>query len=248
MISPPNPSRCASSIPPIYNYTLTSDSVQQLAMKVVYGKKWIGDQFDGHGFEFPDGSTWEIKEKISEEALLFPDRHKEDLRSDKGKDAGKDAIMKIRMQIPPDPDIADPNSEKRESIARNEAGLWSRRELSSLEYLTDRGCSVTPKLLAWAGCSANGAPMGPQRLYPYHRHGEGHRRIFGNLPGSSIQAAGKDSRCFPPLVEHLIYDPKKNRCYIIDYEDVNFLQLANPLRRAREEFCKWSLTGRDRQK
>ncbi|EFW15209.1 hypothetical protein D8B26_004461 [Coccidioides posadasii str. Silveira] len=50
-------------------------------MKVVYGKKWIGDQFDGHGFEFPDGSTWEIKEKISEEALLFPDRHKEDLRS-----------------------------------------------------------------------------------------------------------------------------------------------------------------------
>ncbi|TPX22497.1 hypothetical protein DIZ76_014369 [Coccidioides immitis] len=104
------------------------------------------------------------------------------------------------MQIPPDPDIADPNPEKRESVARNEAGLWSRRELSSLEYLTDRGCSVTPKLLAWVGCSANGAPMGPQRLYPYHRHGEGPRRIFGNLPGSSIQGAGKDSRCFPQLV------------------------------------------------
>ncbi|EFW15208.1 hypothetical protein D8B26_004462 [Coccidioides posadasii str. Silveira] len=49
-------------------------------------------------------------------------------------------------------------------------------------------------------------------------------------------------------LQNLIYDPKKNRCYIIDYEDVNFLQLANPLRRAREEFCKWSLTGRDRQK
>ncbi|KMP06561.1 hypothetical protein CIHG_01917 [Coccidioides immitis H538.4] len=123
------------------------------------------------------------------------------------------------MQIPPDPDIADPNPEKRESVARNEAGLWSRRELSSLEYLTDRGCSVTPKLLAWVGCSANGAPMGPQRLYPYHRHGEGPRRIFGNLPGSSIQGAGKDSRELYSFgieprdtrLQNLIYDPKKNR-------------------------------------
>ncbi|KAM5461424.1 hypothetical protein McanCB49686_000223 [Microsporum canis] len=68
---------------------------------------WIGNMFDNYSVKCPDGSIWELNEKISEKSFVLdgdePDAIAESqavyhCRQTKGPSMGMEAIAKIRMQ------------------------------------------------------------------------------------------------------------------------------------------------------
>ncbi|WEW59581.1 hypothetical protein PRK78_005055 [Emydomyces testavorans] len=130
----------------------------------VIGKNWMGNQFDNSSFKFENGSVWKVRGKICEKALLYLYREIEipgqpaeaqgvyHCQQTEGDDVGKEAIMKIRMQLPPDPRIASPDPKERAKFAQRNPGINSVQEVTSLERLTAANCPFAPKLFAWQVC------------------------------------------------------------------------------------------------
>ncbi|EFE34321.1 uncharacterized protein ARB_06721 [Trichophyton benhamiae CBS 112371] len=110
---------------------------------------WIGNTFDNFTLKCPDGSKWRISEKISEKSVefhaysnsgeLYAEAQAVYLcRQIIGPHVGMEAIVKVRMQVP-----------TKHSSKPYAQGLAypTATEISTLQYFTEKGCSVVPRLL-----------------------------------------------------------------------------------------------------
>ncbi|KAF3480057.1 uncharacterized protein GIQ15_05404 [Arthroderma uncinatum] len=119
---------------------------------------WIGDLFDNLVIWCNDDkSEWLIQEKLSERATFCPGtvtgtrkplaegQAVYTCRQIEGKSVGMEAIVKIRLQVPPEyPASKIPAVRKR--LASTEPSSWTNQEVGSLRHFNKKGCKVTPKL------------------------------------------------------------------------------------------------------
>ncbi|KAK2807049.1 hypothetical protein FQN50_005623 [Emmonsiellopsis sp. PD_5] len=124
---------------------------------------WIGDRYEGHIFYVQkDDIKWRIGKKLSERSYFIPkysDQGKTTAWTEAqavfpceqvyGPSVGAQAILKVRMQIPPEeyPSL-DPAVRARH--ATTDYSPRAQGEVNSLAYFKNNGCSVTPRLLSTA--------------------------------------------------------------------------------------------------
>ncbi|KAK2828968.1 hypothetical protein FQN49_007223 [Arthroderma sp. PD_2] len=124
-----------------------------------FHQDWIGNLFDDFVIWCAeDGTEWLVGEKLSERARFAPGECTEsgrplaegqavyNCRQIKGKSVGMEAIVKIRLQVPPEYP-ASMNPGIRRNLASIETSCWIDREVGSLWHFNKQGCKVTPKLL-----------------------------------------------------------------------------------------------------
>ncbi|OJD11457.1 hypothetical protein ACJ73_09532 [Blastomyces percursus] len=63
-----------------------------------------------------------------------------------GRPSNKKAIIKVRMQVPPEYPASN-DSSIRASLAQQQPSGWTLQELQSLRYFSKNECTVVPKLL-----------------------------------------------------------------------------------------------------
>ncbi|KAK2809060.1 hypothetical protein FQN50_004113 [Emmonsiellopsis sp. PD_5] len=215
-------------------------------------RNWLDPIFsDGYLISFPNDNTeWRVGAKISEKcdylmAKEYPGVLEKDLcesqavyhcRQTAGPEVGREAIMKIRMQVPTKyPKNPDPKERAKE--AAKKLGPWTANEINNLTDLNAKGCSVTPKLLTW---------------YKFHQEDDmlvpgGYVAVLvmEKLPGMSLDSSfweydrekrDKIRAAFRAALTELLshnaepaderlpnihYDEENDKCYILDYEDVH---------------------------
>ncbi|KAK2808595.1 hypothetical protein FQN50_004627 [Emmonsiellopsis sp. PD_5] len=233
-------------------------------------KSWIGDRFHNLSLAFPDGTWWAVDDKICEKTFLDEEGHE---RKDgitvmeaqatyhchqaEGPEKGLEGIMKIKMQIPPGYAL-DLSYEERCSMALQGFSKISMMELSSLQWLSDQGCSSSPKLLAYFQVAQPSDMVIPGGYITI--------LVMEKLPGSTlddfwecpfeqrekIRAAFK--RALIEVYGHGVvhcdrrlpniqYDEKNDKCYILDYEQSRIHESKENFPRWRDwEWATWGLT------
>ncbi|KAL4928181.1 uncharacterized protein BDV17DRAFT_101663 [Aspergillus undulatus] len=133
---------------------------------------WIGKRYKNSVYNPPDGSRWKVIKKLSERVVLSDSYQYEmgrdtsevhavyRVRQTHGKSVGKKAILKVSMQIPEDggKDVSLDHS-VRAREASDIYGIATMRETHALTWLTERNCSVSPRLLSLVVGKQEGSTM-----------------------------------------------------------------------------------------
>ncbi|KAM5437313.1 hypothetical protein McanCB21832_002022 [Microsporum canis] len=123
---------------------------------VKFHQYWIENLFHGYTLWSMDNQTaWRIREKLSERATLYIDNAENTVAEGQavyvcqqvhGESVGMEAIMKIRLQVPPEyPPNRDPEALKK--LASNIPSVLVKDEVGALKHFNKAGCKVTPKLI-----------------------------------------------------------------------------------------------------
>ncbi|KAK2867842.1 hypothetical protein FQN49_003417 [Arthroderma sp. PD_2] len=233
------------------------------------GKKvhqnWVGNLFDSSVVRMPDGSEWEIRDKLSEKATFAPGRSEQpwseaqavyNCQQVKGKSVGMEAIAKIRLQVPPDyPASLDPRV--RRKLASRELTGWTKGEINTLRYLNEKGCTVTPKLLfavqTWQDLDYMPVPGGHLTylimekapgvpLVNFWEYDRAKRdRIRAAFKKSAQELFSHHARPIDAHLGNIIYDEKKNKCSIVDYEQVLIDLKCPPKKFSNNAYFIWGL-------
>ncbi|KAK2779795.1 hypothetical protein FQN52_002394 [Onygenales sp. PD_12] len=229
---------------------------------------WIGDLWDNFELHCREGTIWLISEKISEKSTLLPSLpgvrrgkaeaqavyHCEEIVG--GRRNGRRAIVKVRMQIPPEfpPSF---NPAVRAQLAETVPAGWTRKELHSLTHFNEKKCTAVPKLLNVVSSWQDGPEMPVPNGYLVFI-------VMEELPGvlladfwsyplwkrDVIRASFKRSltelfsfhgRPWDCRLENLIYDEKTDKCYFVDFEGVDVTEDKQVLIFADLYFYLWGL-------
>ncbi|KAJ9294033.1 hypothetical protein DTO271G3_7161 [Paecilomyces variotii] len=179
----------------------------------------------------------------------------------KGPSKGSEAILRVRMQIPPDTsDDEDDDNTERSKFAKDKISWIADNEIDILEQLTEKGCSCTPKLLDYR--------ITRQTKDQYVPGGYIAFILMEKLPGRNLNnfhtftlekrdevriAAARAIREFhslgylhlDPGRRNLIWDDETKRCFIIDLEDVEYVGKHTKFI-PRAEFVYWELACQSR--
>ncbi|THC90094.1 hypothetical protein EYZ11_010442 [Aspergillus tanneri] len=170
-----------------------------------------------------------------------------------GASFGEEAIIKIKLQLSPwdDPNFVGPSRE-------------AEREIENLEQLTKKGCKSTPRIIDHGifrqgdtGSLPNGyivfilmEKVPGQNLGNFHNFSLEERNL---LRIAFIKAVWEfRSNGFyhhDPRRENLVWDNVSQRCFIVDLEDAEDMELTekdiclDPL----TEFSLWNLRGKEKR-
>ncbi|KAK2798406.1 hypothetical protein FQN50_008846 [Emmonsiellopsis sp. PD_5] len=229
---------------------------------------WVGDRFDDLTLNCSDGTKWEIGQKISEKACVLRGElagsagdiaeaqavyHCHQV---KGASVGLHAIMKVRLQVPPE----FPGSNKpaiRAQTACDQPASPTRQEIYSLQYLNKRGCSVTPTLFNVESSYQATDDMPVPNGYMVFL-------VMEKVPGVPLVDFWKYSarkkevvreafrKALVELYSHyidpadtqpgnIIYDEKTEKCYFVDYEEAYIEDRAEPQKFHKADYGCWGL-------
>ncbi|KAK2767508.1 hypothetical protein FQN54_003665 [Arachnomyces sp. PD_36] len=178
-----------------------------------------------------------------------------------GRKVGKQAIVKIRKQIPTDAEC--PEDVEPEDLARTKPcryGIWASYEFYNYKRLGELRCRCTPKLLGHklVSQSEDDDVPGGFILYLLIQKLPGRNLVnFGDLPISERDevrlAFAKAIREFyalgykhdDPDRRNLIWNPKKKKCYIIDLEDAYHIDDGDQPKRFKPaiDWMDWALAS-----
>ncbi|KAF3483575.1 uncharacterized protein GIQ15_02899 [Arthroderma uncinatum] len=225
-----------------------------------YIHSWIQDLFHGLTFRCPDGTEWDIEEKISEKSHvdsigLGEAQAVYHCCQSLGPSVGLEAIVKIRMQVPAVyPASFDPEVRARE--AHGWLGSATANEISTMKYLNKHGCSVVPRLLNLAILSQTTDDMPVPTGYMV-------MLVIEKCPGVTLVDFEKYSeekkekirrtfrRDFTKLLQYhtytadanasnIIYDEKEDRCWFIDHEHT-FIREQENMEFSEYDYQEWGL-------
>ncbi|KKZ61142.1 hypothetical protein EMCG_04243 [[Emmonsia] crescens] len=214
-----------------------------------FPNNWIGDLWDDLYLPtLRDDTTWNIGKKISEKSTLLPSipgiqngkaeaqavYHCEEIVQNMA--TGKRAIVKVRMQVPPEfPPSLDPAV--RAQLANRKPAGWTKKELDSLRHFNEKKCTVVPQQLLVVETWQHGPEMPVPNGYLIFI-------VMEKLPGVTLSdfwsypllkrdmirasfAKSLDElfsfhgRPWDASLENLIYDEKTDKCYFIDFEGID---------------------------
>ncbi|PGG96556.1 hypothetical protein AJ79_09536 [Helicocarpus griseus UAMH5409] len=212
--------------------------------RVYFPNNWIGNL---------EKSTWvppipgALKGKAEAQAVY----HCEEIVQ--GKRNGRKAIVKVRMQVPPElpPSF---NPKVRAQLAESVPAGWTRKKLHSLTHFNEKKCTVVPKLLNVVSSWQDGPEMPVPNGYLVFI-------VMEELPGVSladyppekrdkIRASFKTSltelfsfhgRPWDCRLENLIYDEKTDKSYFVDFEGVDVTEDKPALNFSDDYFYLWGL-------
>ncbi|KAL2004255.1 hypothetical protein VTN02DRAFT_4770 [Thermoascus thermophilus] len=153
---------------------------------------------------------------------------------------GREAILKVRMQIPPWYDQPGECSRDKAYYAKfksNQISHWADHEINILDELTKKGCSCTPKLLSFATQKQRDTDWVPGGYIVFI--------LMEKLPGRDLTAFdtfSPDRRyevriAFGRAIRELhalgywhqdpdkknaLWDEESKKCFILDMEDVTY--------------------------
>ncbi|KKZ60038.1 hypothetical protein EMCG_05220 [[Emmonsia] crescens] len=173
-----------------------------------------------------------------------------------GKPNGNRAIVKVRMQVPPDfPPSFDPAVRAR--LAKTKPAGWTRKELYGLIHFNEKKCTVVPKLLnvvsSWQDGpempvpngylvfivmeELPGVPLGDFWNYPLPKR-DMIRASFAKSLDELFSFHGRPWDC---RLENLIYDEKTDKCYFVDFEGIDVTEDKETLEFDDLYFYIWHL-------
>ncbi|KLJ06142.1 hypothetical protein EMPG_10436 [Blastomyces silverae] len=201
--------------------------------------QWIGDLFDGLRIACTDGTSWDFEDKISERSSVnsslclkskIPEADAQavyNARQFQGASVGSEAIIKVRMQIPPKEGVHPAQ------CATRQPSSTTVEEILRLEYFNEKGCSVTPRLLHKEKIiqgpnlptpggyivfivmeKVPGVPL--TDFWTYDRPKRDRIREAFQKGMTEIRSFGGYS--IDMGLQNLIYDEKRGKCYFVDYE------------------------------
>ncbi|KAK2812028.1 hypothetical protein FQN50_001737 [Emmonsiellopsis sp. PD_5] len=199
--------------------------------------RWIDKLFDGLRLRCTDGTMWDFEDKISERSSVLngvcykiPEADAQavyNARQFQGPSVGSEAIIKVRMQIPPKEGV-DPAQ-----YATPQPSSTTISEIVCLEYFNEKGCSVTPRLLhkekilqgpnlAMPGGyivfivmeKVPGVPL--TDFWTYDRPKRDRIREAFRKGMTEISSFGGYS--IDMCLRNLVYDEQEDKCYFVDYE------------------------------
>ncbi|EZF78273.1 hypothetical protein H105_00667 [Trichophyton soudanense CBS 452.61] len=221
---------------------------------------WIGNTFDNYTLKCPDGSKWRIIEKISEKSVefhaysnsgeLYAEAQAVYLcRQAKGSHVGMEAIVKVRMQVP-----------SKHSSKPYAQGLAypTATEISTLQYFTENGCSVVPRLfhcLVYSQDPNMPIPGGYMAILIMEKCPGVVLSDFWNFEESKKKKIRKaflrdfsEFQSYPidaadPALRNIIYDEVENKCWFIDHEQTFIFEEREiePYKADRRDLEEWDL-------
>ncbi|KAL4950203.1 hypothetical protein BDW69DRAFT_187577 [Aspergillus filifer] len=209
---------------------------------------WIGDRFEDHVFLGPNGSEWRIAKKLSERAIssqplayeLGEDTSEAQavfqVQQVHGPCVGEKAMLKVRMQIPEGfEDNVSSDPEVRAQYASETPSAWTIQEFQTLSWLTQRGCSVTPRLLhtmnlgqdddtmpvpgGWLVCMLmEMVPGVPMTEFCYYNRAQ-RDKIRQAFLRSMTELCSYNVMHFDNGPQNILYDEEQDKIYFVDFED-----------------------------
>ncbi|KAL4934954.1 hypothetical protein BDV06DRAFT_207948 [Aspergillus oleicola] len=209
---------------------------------------WIGNRFEDHVFIPPNGTEWRIGRKLSEKALPANPRLYDlggntseaqavfEVQQIYGPSVGEKAILKIRMQLPEGYErYVSPDPKVRARYASENPTSWTIQEFQTLSWLTEGGCSVTPRLLhttnsgqnddtmpvpgGWLVCllmeMVPGVPMTEFRHYDLAKRD----KIRQAFLRSMTELFSHNVMHFDHGPRNILYDEEQDKIYFVDFED-----------------------------
>ncbi|KAL4950205.1 hypothetical protein BDW69DRAFT_172657 [Aspergillus filifer] len=209
---------------------------------------WFDNTWEDRDFLCPNGTKWNIRKKLSEkeissdpESYYFGGNTSEaqavfEVQQVLGSSVGKRAILKIRLQIPEGyEDYVSPDPSVRARYASEKASCWTVQEFQTLSWLTEGGCSVTPRLLYTTNTAQEGDDMPVPggwmvcflmekvpgvRMTEFWRYDLAQRnKIRQAFLTSMTELCSHNVYHWDNGSHNLIYDEDQDKCYIIDFED-----------------------------
>ncbi|KAM5458249.1 hypothetical protein MaudCBS49596_000161 [Microsporum audouinii] len=232
---------------------------------VKFHQYWIENLFHGYTlWSFDNQTAWCIREKLSERATLCRDRAGNTVAEGQavyicqqvhGKSVGMEAIMKIRLQVPPEyPPNRDPEALKK--LASNVPSFLTNGEVGALKHFNKAGCKVTPKLidvipaLQPFNCpvpdgyivfivmeKVPGVPLSNFWKYDLAKR-EKIRAAFRLSMSELYSHRGNPT---DPHLGNIIYDEEKNKCWIVDYEGIWVAKEIEQEEVTESDYIYWGL-------
>ncbi|KAK2753472.1 hypothetical protein FQN54_007862 [Arachnomyces sp. PD_36] len=107
---------------------------------------WYWDIFIGFEMHFPNATSWTAFETVQSKAMGRFREERVLLRCRQSRPpTGKEAIIKVHMQIPTEFDLS---ADERAKQATTSVSILTSTELKFLSHLTEKGCPSTPRLLS----------------------------------------------------------------------------------------------------
>ncbi|EFR01383.1 hypothetical protein MGYG_04390 [Nannizzia gypsea CBS 118893] len=214
-------------------------------------QNWVRDLFDDYViWSADDGTEWQIKKKLSERASFYPAENNGEL-------TWNGCIVKIRLQVPPEyPASLKPES--RRNFASIETSHFIDMEIASLRHFNKVGSKATPRIIHLK-----------RSLQRDHYPVPGGYIVFiimEKVPGitlsefwsydlakrDKIRAAFRETLTEicrnhgfigDPHLGNIIYDEKKNKCWIVDYEDIYICKDRKPKTFSEHVYLYWGLAS-----
>ncbi|KKZ60974.1 hypothetical protein EMCG_04397 [[Emmonsia] crescens] len=237
-----------------------------------FHQKWIGDLFDAFPLWCPDGTVWEIGKKLSERASFAPAEISGTgwaiaeaqavyiCHQVEGPSIGMEAIVKVRLQVPPKypPNL---NPHVRRKLALTNPSFWTAAEVSNLRHFNQKGCKVTPKLLAvkrslqeWDCMPVPGGYLvfmvmervpGVPLVDFWDYDFEKREKIRAAFQEGLKELFSHHGRPMDNHLGNIIYDEENNKCWFVDYEDVHVNEKRKPKEFTKSEYFFWGLASHE---
>ncbi|KKZ64133.1 hypothetical protein EMCG_01553 [[Emmonsia] crescens] len=237
-------------------------------MSRAFPDNWIGRLWDGYELCCREETIWRIGEKISERSTLMPSHssisqgraeaqavyHCEQIVQ--GRPNDKRAIIKVRMQVPPEyPPSLNPGI--RASLAQQQPSGWTLQELQSLRYFNAKKCTVVPKLLnvvrSWQSEPDMPVPKGylvfivmekvpGVSLIKFWEYDLPKRnKIRASFRRSLIKLLNLGARPSDCKLDNLMYDERTDTCYFIDFENIEVKEMNSAVKFSTDHYFIWGL-------
>ncbi|OJD23542.1 hypothetical protein ACJ73_05107 [Blastomyces percursus] len=225
-------------------------------MSRVFPDNWIGSLWDDYDLCCHDKTIWRIGEKISERSTLMLGcpRTAEAQAVYQCKNNER-AIIKVRMQVPSEyPPSLNPSV--RASLAQQRPSGWALQEIQSLRYFNAKKCTVVPKLLnvvrSWQSEpdmpiptgylvfivmeKVPGVPLVKFWEYDCPKRDK-IRASFCRSLTELLNLGGRPRDC---KLDNLIYDERTDKCYFVDFEDIEVKE-NSAVQFSRDHYFIWGL-------
>ncbi|KAH8811426.1 hypothetical protein F5884DRAFT_782070 [Xylogone sp. PMI_703] len=199
-------------------------------------ERFIGSEIT---FQQPHLSSWKLERKIIEHEDLEVEEFASPGCSEaravficKSRDGSKEAIMRIRMQIPYTSTLGR-TATSRAKQATHGLPPIARMEIKALEALTNAKCSSAPKLLAWKVDKQDWDSWVPGGYLVYVLMEKLPGIIVDDFFGLDRQERDEMRRCLKRAwlecmecgvinidegLRNVLWDKENRKCYIIDFE------------------------------
>ncbi|KAK2794011.1 hypothetical protein FQN50_009960 [Emmonsiellopsis sp. PD_5] len=225
---------------------------------------WIGNLLDGLELWYQaQDIEWLIGQKISEKTTYIPGASRKDGRPRSeaqavyhcqqitGPEIGKEAIVKVRMQVP-----TEYPPDRRSLQPYENPGPSTCREINSLSHFNARGCSVTPKLLHVVKSLQEEWMLVPGGYIVFlvmeKVPGDPLDGFWGYDPPKREKVRAAFRRGLTELLSHnanpidtrlgnLIYNEEKDKVWFVDYELVYVDKDQKPSEFTDSDYALWGL-------
>lgn len=220
---------------------------------------------------FPKTKTeWKIEQILTERVFDARDTGEHDLYEasgiciavqTEGPSKSSEAILRVRMQIPPDTSNDEDDDDREHSkFAKDEISWMADNEIDFLEQLTEKGCSCTPKLLDYRISTQTKDQYVPGGYIAFILMEKVPGRNLNNFHTFTLKerdevriAAARAIREFYSLGyrhmdrgrHNLIWDDETKRCFIVDLESVEYVGKPKKFI-PNSEFVVWELACKSR--